>query len=77
VGAAAGTSGRRSTRHRWRPCLRLTVTGRTPMIRSLESGVIPTLIDCARISLDDDPIPARGPRAFRSVGYLACPLNDP
>jgi hypothetical protein len=47
------------------------------MIRSLESGVIPTLIDCSRISLDDDPIPTRGPRAFRSVGYLACPLNDP
>jgi hypothetical protein len=47
------------------------------MIRSLESGVIPTLIDCCRLSLDDEQIPMRGPRAFRSVGYLACPLNDP
>jgi hypothetical protein len=47
------------------------------MVRSLESGVIPSLIDCSRISFDDDPIPTRGPRAFRTVGYLACPLNDP
>ncbi|HEY1333445.1 MAG TPA: hypothetical protein VGF31_04245 [Myxococcaceae bacterium] len=50
---------------------------RTPIIRSLESGVIPTLIGCCRISLDDEPIPVRGPRAFRTLGYLACPLNDP
>jgi hypothetical protein len=47
------------------------------MIRSLESGVIPSLIDCNRIWLDDEPVPNRGPRSFRTAGYLACPLNDP
>lgn len=57
--------------------MRVSANARTPMIRSLESGVIPALIDCSRISLDDEPIPTRGPRAFRDLGYLACPLNDP
>jgi hypothetical protein len=47
------------------------------MVRWLESGVIPALIDCSRIWLDDDPLPTRGPRAFRTAAYLACPLNDP
>ena len=77
VGAPPGTLGRRPLPHRWRPGRRLSAVDRTPMIRSLESGVIPTLVDCSRISLDDEPIPLRGPRAFRTVGYLACPLNDP
>ena len=47
------------------------------MIRWLESGVIPMLIDCNRIGLHDETVPNRGPRAFRTAGYLACPLNDP
>jgi hypothetical protein len=47
------------------------------MIRWLESGVIPSLIDCNRICFDAEPVPNRGPRAFRTFGYLACPLNDP
>ena len=47
------------------------------MVKWLESGVIPALIDCSRIRLDDDPMLTRGPRAFRTTAYLACPLNDP
>jgi hypothetical protein len=47
------------------------------MVRWLESGVIPMLIDCSRIVPDDEPVTNRGPRAFRTSGYLACPLNDP
>ena len=46
-------------------------------IRWLESGVIPSLIDCNRTWWDEDDAPNRGPRAFRTAGYLACPLNDP
>ncbi len=47
------------------------------MVSWLESGVIPALIECSRIWLDGGPLPTRGPSAFRTAGYLACPLNDP
>ena len=61
----------RPGRHRWRPWRRSRQAPRTPMVRWLESGVIPMLIGCSRASDEDAPPRTRGPRALGMAGCLA------
>ena len=61
----------RQGQHRWRPWRRTRRAPRTPMVRWLESGVIPMLIDCSRASAEETPARTRGPRALGAAGCLA------
>ena len=62
---------KRQEQHRWRPWRRSRRVSRTPMVRWLESGVIPMLIDCSRAPEEDVPVGNRGPRALVGSGCLA------
>jgi len=62
---------KRREHHRWRPWRRPKPAPRTPMVRWLESGVIPMLIGCSRASEDEAPVGNRGPRALGRAGCLA------
>jgi hypothetical protein len=62
---------KRREQHRWRPWRRPRRAPRTPMVRWLESGVIPMLIDCSRAPDEDVSVGSRGPRALGRSGCLA------